>query len=113
MSTPQFDWPNGLPRKINGSEPGPEQGNLMPSHEAEVGPECWAQWQGSDAHLNACQQAVEGWLNINEHEAGQLTGFLSYLPVAIGVILGVPIVARELELRTVSFAWSLQGIRWR
>ncbi|MCY7417084.1 MAG: hypothetical protein LH650_01060 [Chloroflexi bacterium] len=38
---------------------------------------------------------------------------MSYLPVGIGVILGVPIVARELELRTVSFAWSLQGVRWR
>ena len=78
-----------------------------------VGPECWAQWEGSGDRLNACQQLVERWLDINEHEAGQLTGFLSYLPAIVGAIIGVPIVARELELRTVSFAWSLQGIRWR
>jgi hypothetical protein len=78
-----------------------------------VGSTCWAQWEGSGGSLNACQRLVEAWLDVNEHEAGRLTGFLSYLPVAIGVILGVPIVARELELRTVSLAWSLQGVRWR
>ena len=78
-----------------------------------VGPECWGQWEGSGGHLNACQQLVERWLDINEHEAGQFTGFLSYLPAIVGAIIGVPIVARELEMRTVSFAWSLQGIRWR
>jgi len=78
-----------------------------------VGPECWSQWEGSVGRLNACQQAVERWLDVHEHESGQLTGFMGLLPAAVGVVLGVPIVARELELRTVSFAWSLQGIRWR
>ncbi len=78
-----------------------------------VGPECWAQWEGSGERLNACQQLVQRWLDVNENEAGQLTGFLSYLPAVVGAIIGVPIVARELELRTASVAWSLQGIRWR
>ena len=77
-----------------------------------VGPGCWPQWQGDGGHLNACQQLVSRWLDVNEHEAGQLTGFLGYLPALVGAIVGVPIVARELEMRTVSLAWSLQGIRW-
>ncbi len=78
-----------------------------------VGPECWPQWEGDGGHLNTCQQLVSRWLDVNEHEAGQLTGFLGYLPAIAGVIIGVPIVSRELEMRTVSLAWSLQGIRWR
>ncbi len=78
-----------------------------------VGSECWPQWEGDGGHLNACQQLVSRWLDVNEHEAGQLTGFLGYLPAIIGAIIGVPIVARELEMRTVSLAWSLQGVRWR
>jgi len=60
-----------------------------------VGPGCWPQWQGDGGHLNACQQLVSRWLDVNEHEAGQLTGFLGYLPALVGAIVGVPIVARR------------------
>ncbi|MCY7418905.1 MAG: hypothetical protein LH650_10490 [Chloroflexi bacterium] len=77
-----------------------------------IGPDCRA--QRDDGGVTAgCVQLLSRWSSVHEAEAGQLTGFLMYLPAAIGVILGTPIVSREIELRTIAFAWSLQGVRWR
>jgi hypothetical protein len=38
---------------------------------------------------------------------------LTIAPALLGLILGVPVVARELELRTASFSWALTPSRWR
>jgi hypothetical protein len=88
---------------------------ILTSHlrAVEVGPGCWDEWPAMGSELNDCQLAVDRWLDVNEHEAGRMTGIMSYLPVLLGVVLGVPIVARETELRTIGLAWSLQGRRWR
>lgn len=79
----------------------------------EVDPGCWAQWAGPDEPTSVCQRTVGAWLDVNEHEAGQMTGLLSLLPILLGAILGVPVIAREAEMRTLGLAWSLEGRRWR
>lgn len=88
---------------------------VIASHlrDIHVDPECWAQWAGSDQATSACQQAVGAWLTVNEEEVGQTTGILMFVPILLGVILGVPVVAREAEMRTLGLAWSLEGRRWR
>ena len=40
-------------------------------------------------------------------------GAMAVIPIAIGLMLGVPVVAREMELRTLSLAWSLSPSRRR
>lgn len=79
----------------------------------DVDPACWAQWVGSDQATSACQRAVGAWLTVNEEEVGQVTGVLVVGPILLGVILGVPVVAREAEMRTLGLAWALEGRRWR
>lgn len=79
----------------------------------EVDPACWAQWSGSDEITSACQRSVNAWLTVNEEEVGQMTGLLVFVPVLLGVVLGVPVVGREVEMRTLGLAWSLGGRRWR
>ena len=43
-----------------------------------------------------------------------LMGLTALLPWAVGIVLGVPIVAREVEHRTAAMAWTLGGsrVRW-
>lgn len=81
--------------------------------DVHVDPECWAQWGGSGGLLTTCQRAVEAWLGVNEYEVGQTTGILIFVPVLLGATLGVPVVAREAEMRTLGLAWALEGRRWR
>jgi hypothetical protein len=38
---------------------------------------------------------------------------MKILPFGVGLLAGVPIVARELEMRTAQTAWSLNGSRLR
>ncbi|MFN8518860.1 MAG: hypothetical protein U0667_05590 [Chloroflexota bacterium] len=88
---------------------------VIASHlrDIHVDPGCWAQWDGSDQATSACQRTVGAWLDVNEHEVGQTTGLLVFLPILLGAILGVPVVGREAEARTLSLAWALEGRRWR
>lgn len=79
----------------------------------DVDPACWAQWAGSDQATSACQRAVGAWLRVNEDEVGQMTGLLVFVPILLGVVLGVPVVGREAEMRTLGLAWALEGRRWR
>lgn len=48
------------------------------------------------------------------NEATRIVGAMAYLPFAVGLLGGVPIVARELESRTAQTAWSLNAsrVRW-
>ena len=45
--------------------------------------------------------------------SGYLRIALTVAPGVLGIILGVPIVARELEMRTTALAWSLTPSRSR
>lgn len=63
----------------------------------------------------ACQTVLDAFYRIRYDEASWLLGAGAGLfPVVIGLILGVPIVGRELEARTASLAWSLAAsrVRW-
>lgn len=88
---------------------------VIASHlrDIHVDPECWGQWSGSDQATSTCQRAVGAWLSVNEEEVGQTTGLLVFVPILLGAILGVPVVAREAEARTLGLAWALEGRRWR
>ncbi len=59
------------------------------------------------------QPACERFWDIIVSEAGYAKAGLGLLAPIVGLILGVPIVAREVELRTTSLAWSLALHRGR
>jgi hypothetical protein len=63
----------------------------------------------------SCQTVLDAFYRIRYDEASWLLGVGAGLfPVVIGLILGVPIVGRELEMRTAHLAWSLSAsrVRW-
>jgi len=59
-----------------------------------------------------CDEAIRLWKAIRDDEAAWVLRALALLPL-VGIMAGVPIVARELELRTAQTAWSLAGSRRR
>lgn len=61
----------------------------------------------------ACEQSMQAFLSINEYEAGKVMAGMAVLPFVAGLLLGVPLVAREVEQRTATLAWSLQSSRLR
>ena len=66
------------------------------------------------ARSSACQLASNLFTNDYHPTAQTLTGFLLAVPVLIGVFVGAPLLARELETGTFRFAWT-QGcgrLRW-
>ena len=71
-------------------------------------PSCVHEWAevGADAEP-ACAQAMRAWGTVVVNESSRLLGALAYLPFAIGLLAGVPIVAREIETGTARTAWSL------
>jgi hypothetical protein len=61
-----------------------------------------------------CSDALKGWQQIiGTLEAFLLLAALAILPFAAGLIAGVPVVGRELELRTAQTAWALAASRRR
>jgi hypothetical protein len=64
--------------------------------------------------LPGCRDLLDVFYSIRANEASWMLGVGAGLfPVAIGLLLGTPIVAREVELGTTSLAWSLTGDRSR
>jgi len=59
------------------------------------------------------QEVCERFWEIAGSEAGYARAGLGLVGPIVGLILGVPIVAREVELRTTSLAWSLTPHRGR
>lgn len=81
---------------------------------AVVTPECWLVWfaQGPIGSV-ACEGPVTAFLTINEDEAGKVMAAMALLPLAVGLFLGVPLVAREIEAGTAPTVWFLAGSRSR
>lgn len=77
---------------------------------------CVQQWfdSGPVAASPACEESRQAFNSINEYEAGKVMAGMAVLPFVAGLLLGVPLVAREVEQRTVTLAWSLQSsrVRW-
>lgn len=61
----------------------------------------------------ACEQSMQTFGAINEGQAGKVMAGMALLPFVAGLLLGVPLVAREVEQRTATLAWSLQSSRRR
>ncbi len=63
----------------------------------------------------SCRSVLDAFNRIRADEASWLMGAgAGLLPVLLGLILGVPLVGRELEVRTAPLAWSLAAsrVRW-
>jgi hypothetical protein len=79
-----------------------------------VTPDCWDAWfNAPGTGVGACEGPVRAFLGINEEEAGKVMASMALLPLAIGVFLGVPIVAREIEGGTAPAIWALARSRSR
>jgi hypothetical protein len=60
-----------------------------------------------------CGISFTQWTGLVIDEATPLVGWMLWVPLVIGLLVSVPIVARELETRTAQTAWSLYGSRRR
>ncbi len=86
---------------------------IMTGHITSLGlsDACWPRDADGNYATNACDSLMNDFYSITSSEGGFVRIGLALVAPIVGLILGVPIVARELELRTTSFAWSLQASR--
>lgn len=73
---------------------------------------CFQRWLavGLDG-AGECAGPMLAWGSVLNNEGTSISAVMAYLPFAIGLIAGVPIVASELEARTAATAWSLNPSR--
>ncbi|MBX3031505.1 MAG: hypothetical protein KF809_15265 [Chloroflexi bacterium] len=72
---------------------------------------CWPRTDEGFA-TRACDRMIERFWRIAD-QAAPVRVALTVAPALLGLILGVPVVARELELRTAGLSWSLARSRRR
>lgn len=60
-----------------------------------------------------CEAQRLAWSAIREDEAKHVLDAMAVAPYVLGLVLGVGLVAREIETGTASLAWSLAGSRTR
>jgi ABC-type transport system involved in multi-copper enzyme maturation permease subunit len=73
---------------------------------------CWPRNEDYGYATPACDAMMEQfWPLVSQ--ASLIRVVLTIAPGLLGIILGVPVVAREVELRTASFSWALTPSRWR
>lgn len=74
--------------------------------------ECFEIWRSTGpGGSEACSPYFAAWGSIMEMEASRIVGAMAFVPFAVGLLSGVPIVGRELEGRTAQLAWSLYPSR--
>jgi len=74
---------------------------------------CWPRDPDTAGYATPeCDRMMESFWPLTS-QAGLIRVVLTIAPALLGVTLGVPVVARELELRTASFSWALTPSRWR
>lgn len=61
----------------------------------------------------ACGQAFQAFAAILVSNSAWFDPAVAVLPLAAGILVGVPLVARELESGTAQTAWSLSPSRWK
>lgn len=84
------------------------------SDTSALSPVCIAQWaQLGPAADPTCAQTMRSWGTVVDSESHDLYAVMVLLPFIVGLIAGVPIVARELESGTARTAWWLYRSRRR
>lgn len=88
---------------------------LIAYHFASLGTPagCLETWLTSSAPASECGPYMREFQRINEEEASPIFGAMIFLPFIAGIVVGVPIVGRELESRTAHTAWWLEPSRSR
>lgn len=78
-------------------------------------PGCFDAWLlGPGGEFSAeCERATSVWESIDANEANVVFSAMIFVPFLVGLIGGVPIVARELEMGTAQTAWYLWPSRTR
>jgi hypothetical protein len=74
--------------------------------------ECFSQQQLGPTTAD-CESALRAWYDAQNAVPGLLFGLLLFVSFAAGLLLGVPIIAREIERGTSRLAWSLAPSRMR
>ena len=67
--------------------------------------------QSGPPELAGCGGPMAAWSSLMVGEAMPLIGMMFWVPYAVGLLVSVPIVGRELETRTAQTAWFLQPSR--
>ena len=79
-------------------------------------PGCFEAWLVAPGGVFSpdCEHATFVWQSIDANEANVVFSVMIFVPFFVGLLGGVPIVARELELGTAQTAWFLwpSRIRW-
>lgn len=69
---------------------------------------CWV----DDPNLATAEcRSLRDWGNILPGLTAALTQAVGFVPFAVGILLGAPLIAREIEHRTAPIAWSLSPSR--
>ncbi len=63
--------------------------------------------------LSASCLSLVAWSNFLAGQASVLTGATTVVPLVVGILLGAPLVSREIEKRTTLLAWPLSRSRAR
>ncbi len=75
---------------------------------------CWQQWFGTGGQATGdCETLARQFFSITGDEAGKVMAAMAILPLFIGLFLGIPLVAREIETGTAPTVWALVGARDR
>ena len=83
---------------------------------------CFQTWQGGgynggpipDAAQLRCNALVQSYQNLQQStDVSIVRMLLWFVPLIAGIILGAPLVAREIEQGTAPLSWSLSGARRR
>jgi hypothetical protein len=74
---------------------------------------CFA-YAGPDASQPAvCPALIETWSRIGSRYGVRILQLIGLLPIGVGLLLGAPLLARELERGTAPLPWTLSGSRRR
>lgn len=77
-----------------------------------VPPECFEAWMNSGGEpAKDCSLVVEAYAQFLYGNMSWFDPAMAILPFAAGTLIGVPLVARELESRTAQTAWALSPSR--
>lgn len=74
---------------------------------------CFANASPDGGQPAACQALMETWSRIGSRYGVRVLQVIGLLPIGAGLLLGAPLLARELERGTAPLSWTLTGSRRR